>query len=1087
MKSNKKSIYILILSYLTLIIGIFPIISNFDLISGEKPAIIFQNPKNAGYWTNFTYIHITGSNWSTAAGYDWCSGNGSWVNPYLIENIVMNSTTSPLANWASFLIEDSSNDYFIIRNCTIYSGGTKYGIVLDNVKNGTLDQNNCSNNDNGIRIVSNSDNNTVINSTTNFNSNNGIYIFTNSDDNIILNCTANNNSLGIGINGGYRNKIIDSNFTGNSVYAISIGSTFSDYSSIINNTMTDTGQGINIGQNADHNIISGNTIKDEVSSTGIYLNRNQNQTIINNHIEGMADGITLRGAHFNNISNNFIDNTVNYGINFFLDPSYNNTIAKNNITNSNFGVMIRINSKNNSIIENNIKSNQVGIRFATDDNDNNTVIGNNISGNSNTGIDVDANSDYNTFYSNYFTGVGTYAVDDGTGNSWNSATIGNYWADYPGNDLSGDGIGDTPYDISGSSNAQDLLPIWNVSLGYWVRGPINIDGDSGINDWNWAVSQAWCSGSGTWADPYIIENVSIDAQNGVYCILIQDSSVPFIIRNSTFYNVGTGSSARNIGLVNAHNGTIINNTCYDGRRGMYLESASSNNTIEDNIVHSHQISGISMYQSNNNRITNNTIYHLSPISLYRDIAILNCESTNLTKNTLYSRGIYFSGNLMVRATTHQIDTSNTISGKPIYYYANENYLNPSNFSNAGQIILANCDSAIIKNVNITHGRTGISLIFCDNVTITESNFSNTDGDGIYFDDSNNNRIVNNTFKDNTYSIYLYDSSDYNNITLNKINDTTIGIYTYLSNNFNRIENNTIGTSTSGIYIYNGNNNTISLNTIDASASQGIYIIAQSESNNVTKNTIRNCPLYGIHIENDAHWNKVWENIINNNDIGLYIDFSGPPSTLNLIYNNTFTGNNRHARDDCPNNYWNNSIIGNSWDNTTDADDDGIPDILIPYNIFGLGNARDYLPWRDDGDDNDPTINLISPQNNLETENAPLVNVSFYDYYGVNETWIQYIGYSGNISLAGSNSFQVDAAVWSQIQNGETLTIRIYANDTSGRTNYFDLSIKKPEAQGGTPPDNSIIIVIIGVVIGIGAVIGIAIVLKVKQKGRINQE
>jgi len=43
---------------------------------------------------------------------------------------------------------------------------------------------------------------------------------------------------------------------------------------------------------------------------------------------------------------------------------------------------------------------------------------------------------------------------------WDNGSIGNYWDDYQGVDANHDGIGDTPYLISGSPGSQDNFPIW---------------------------------------------------------------------------------------------------------------------------------------------------------------------------------------------------------------------------------------------------------------------------------------------------------------------------------------------------------------------------------------------------------------------------------------------------------------------------------------------------------------------------------------------------------------------------------------------------------------------------------------------------
>jgi len=56
---------------------------------------------------------------------------------------------------------------------------------------------------------------------------------------------------------------------------------------------------------------------------------------------------------------------------------------------------------------------------------------------------------------------------------------------------------------------------------------------------NWSATEStydWCTGSGSLAVPYVIENVTIDAQNSGSCIYIEHTNDYFIIQNCTLLN-----------------------------------------------------------------------------------------------------------------------------------------------------------------------------------------------------------------------------------------------------------------------------------------------------------------------------------------------------------------------------------------------------------------------------------------------------------------------------------------------------------------------------------------------------------------------
>ncbi|GAG59475.1 unnamed protein product, partial [marine sediment metagenome] len=102
-------------------------------------------------------------------------------------------------------------------------------------------------------------------------------------------------------------------------------------------------------------------------------------------------------------------------------------------------------------------------------------------------------------------------------------------------------------------NNEELNQIENND-GKFLGTPLSIDN-------NWTAIEAiydWCTGAGIENNPYIIENVSIDAQSSGSCINIQNSNDYFIIQNCILYSSNSYNTA-GITLYNITNGKIINN------------------------------------------------------------------------------------------------------------------------------------------------------------------------------------------------------------------------------------------------------------------------------------------------------------------------------------------------------------------------------------------------------------------------------------------------------------------------------------------------------------------------------------------------
>ncbi|UCG68275.1 MAG: right-handed parallel beta-helix repeat-containing protein, partial [Thermoplasmata archaeon] len=196
-----------------------------------------------------------------------------------------------------------------------------------------------------------------------------------------------------------------------------------------------------------------------------------------------------------------------------------------------------------------------------------------------------------------------------------------------------------------------------------------------------------------------------------------------------------------------------NNVISNDHQGIFLTINSNYNTIADNTASNNSDSGIYISFSNYNTIINN----IASNNRY-GIQFHDSSSNTLVNNQMIGNGIHIWGPFLNGWNTHNIDTSNTVNGKPVYYWKNQN--GGTIPSGAGQVILANCQNILIENQDVSGGSVGIELGF-----------------------SNNNNIVNNTASSNNmYGIHLC-FSDFNTLTINNAsNNGANGFYFYCSGN-----------------------------------------------------------------------------------------------------------------------------------------------------------------------------------------------------------------------------------------------------------------------------------------------------------------
>ncbi len=712
-------------------------------------------------------------------------GNGSSLDPYIIENYNFNNLTGSLVEIRN------TNLSFKIINCYLFNGD--FGIYLYNVKNGNIDNNTLIGNRFSIYNYNVSKgeiiNNKIINSEgdsirlyfseENFISNNSVtnnagfaIRLGSSNKTFILNNSIFNNTAGIYLTSSINNSILENEISNNSGSGIRLLD--SQYIEIFNNDIFNNGGWEDSGIHIDHsnnNFVKNNTIFNN-GFYGIYLDSSNFTTVERNNCSlNERYGITLGSysseyASHNYISNNLMQDNGNYGI--IMHSGINNTIYNNSVSESGYDGIYLYEWVNNSIIEDNtlFNNNLRGIRVENADNI--SIINNYIFNNSNSGIDLSSsfncniidnkitnndyygielhNSDDNIIRSNElaknFPIGSSQAVDDGSNNTFNF----NYWDDWITPDVNGDHIVDQPYLIDGSSNNLDPYPLvypFQISM----HDPIFIDGNDALATF---ISDEGLSGEGTYSSPYIIENFFINASTA-HGIEIRSTDAYLTIRDCT---IEDGRSTAGISLYYASNVNISNNNVNNNSYGICLES-SSHNMLAGNTASYNDDHGIMLrVSSNHNTLAGNTASYNKQIGIYLESSSHNTLSANNASYNNYE-GIHLWGS----------SNNNTLA---------EN--NASYNTQRGIFLWDSSTNTLVRNTASYNNYTGIWLSSSsNNNTLAGNTASYNEDDGIHLSSSSNhNTLAGNTASYNNWDgIYLQQSSYNNTINFNAIYGNTI--------------------------------------------------------------------------------------------------------------------------------------------------------------------------------------------------------------------------------------------------------------------------------------------------------------------------
>ncbi len=340
-------------------------------------------------------------------------------------------------------------------------------------------------------------------------------------------------------------------------------------------------------------------------------------------------------------------------------------------------------------------------------------------------------------------------------------------------------------------------------------------------------------------------------------------------------NTLTGNNAynNNFGISissSSNNNTLSRNNASNNNYGIRL-SSSSNNTLNGNYA-SNNYNGIYLSSSNNNTLIDNNASNNG--NEYGTGISVSSSSNNIINGNMMTGN---QRNFILYGDTdsdfdNQIDETNLVDGKPIYYIKGAKDIVYDSSTNAGTFYCVSCVNVTIKNLNL-----------------------NKNGIGIFFWNTSKSRIQNVTASNNIIGIYL-SSSRYNTLSNNTANSNIwygTGISLSHSSNNMLSGNKAYNNGVAGISLSSSNNNTltgnnVNSNNINRDDRYGYGIRLESSSRNTLSLNKASNNLKGIYLYYFSNHNKLTGNNASNNVYGIYLRHY---STSNKIYNNIF--NNKH--------------------------------------------------------------------------------------------------------------------------------------------------------------------------------------------------
>jgi parallel beta-helix repeat protein len=384
------------------------------------------------------------------------------------------------------------------------------------------------------------------------------------------------------------------------------------------------------------------------------------------------------------------------------------------------------------------------------------------------------------------------------------------------------GIGNPVVDAGGRGSAIMLS-----------AGGITLEGLVAVN-----ASCRDCSGIKVISDGNeVLGNVALGNYEG---ITIEKSRNNTLKSNNVTNNLGDGIDIE----ASSNNSLYFNEINGNGDEGLDIDESSDSNIVIGNRVAGNEY-GLSLENSRGNVLKDNLFLNNT-----FGIFLLAAEKNVLSNNTAEGNSYNFGDLGSLEGLRNEIDTTNLVDGKPIYYLVGARGVFIDQTSNAGIVYCIDCEGITVRGISVSDNFVGIGLYNVSNSTVVENYVSSSVEDGIQLFRSSNCTVVRNTAAKNDYEGLCVLSSS--------------GI---------RIEgNNFSANGDDGLHI-NKSSCHVEANAIEDNENNGMFIEG-SHGCVFRMNSIEDNGLNGIRIEGSGSVEVAMNNVSRNVKDGVSIEGSG---------------------------------------------------------------------------------------------------------------------------------------------------------------------------------------------------------------------